>query len=116
MSTRIYRPDAIWVITFNGLSDDRDAEEVTICNTRRYAAISDFNGIVNALKEKYPYEEWFDDTVDSHNKKQLRLESVRNPRIFCYARRVCFVDGDCVSHIIPLEPNCQEAIRQWIMN
>lgn len=112
MSLRqIYCPDNVWIIRFNGLSPDPNAEPVTICNKTRYGAIQDFQKIVEDLKRAHPSLTWFDDSKDSRNKLALRLESVEDPRIFAHAERVKFIDGGMV--FWQDGPVDQEGIRLW---
>lgn len=90
---QIYCPDNVWVIRFNGLGSDPDAEPVTICSRTRNSAIQDFRKLAEDLKRAYPNHTWFDDSEDSRNKISLRLESTEDPRIFVHAERVRFVAG-----------------------
>ena len=110
-SRQIFCPDNVWVIQFNGLSPDPDAEPVTICNRTRYGAIQDFQKIVEDLKTAYPHHTWFDDSKDARNKIDLRLESKEDPRIFVHAERVKFIDGGIA--FWQDGPVDQEDVRPW---
>ena len=94
-SRRIYSPNNVWLLTFNGLSSDPDAEPVSLVYYTRSAALVDFAKIVEELKKKYPGHIWFEDIdkLDSTKKIAFRLESTSDPRVMVTASRIRFLEG-----------------------
>ena len=94
-SRQIYCPNNVWLLTFNGLGSDPDAEPVSLVYYTRYTALVDFAKIVDELKKRYPGHIWFEDIdkLNSTKKIDFRLESTSDPRIMAAASRIRFLEG-----------------------
>ena len=94
-SRQIYCPNNVWLLTFNGLGSDPDAEPVSLVYYTRYTALVDFAKIVDELKKRYPGHIWFEDIdkLNSTKKIAFRLESTSDPRIMAAASRIRFLES-----------------------
>ena len=92
---QIYYPNNVWLLTFNGLGSDPDAEPVSLVYYTRHAALVDFEKIVEELKKRYPGHIWFEDIDKLNNTKKIafRLESTSDPRVMASASRIRFLEG-----------------------
>lgn len=114
MGRQMYRPDNVWILSFDGLGRTDTAEPVTLCYSTRCTALQDLSAVISALKECYPNHEWIDGTADRQNIKKLAFsfKSARYNNIYVKAYRVKFVEGGEIFSYRSDDIN-QEELTAW---
>lgn len=103
MGRRGFIPDYVWIIRYNGLSPDRDAEPITIVRTTKFAAVTVMLPmIVNALKAKYPRADWIEDITDQNKKTSFYMGATENDKIFVEVQRH-WLNGNDIPFVLSKE-------------